>query len=140
MAEVIQPGRVLDALIAEKVDGYQRHDWQPFEHPQIKKTVYCRNCRRTKGLAPDFSEEGMFCNHSHGYPEYSTDDSIALDLAERLEQGITLFRNLWANGKWYWHCHIGGRIDESGDHWAEEESLAHAICLAALSYSSTDKK
>jgi len=124
-------GRMLDALIAEKVDGYQRHDWRQFDHPCIKKMVYCENCRCTRGPLEDLSEDGMFCNHPHGFPEYSTDVDTAFELVERLGQGVTLFRNLWGNGVWHWHCHLGDSMDNN-ETSVEVESLAHAICLAAL--------
>lgn len=135
----LEAGRELDALIAEHVMGWH---WIRGREAHVEdKTVY--RWLHAPGIMnwfpPADGTEPLTNGSTYATPHYSTNIIAALEVILEVDKEITLFRNLWGNGVWHWHCHIDTPIEDPGEHWAEVESLAHAICLAALSYS-TDKK
>jgi hypothetical protein len=115
----MKPGRKLDALVAEKVMGYHNiyvaHDGVPHLLP-----------------IPNSGTTGVIC------PRYSTDIAAAWEVVEKLQllnkpQSIPSSNyaehlQLWQYDETKW---MVGNI-ESDTIYGEGESVAHAICLAAL--------
>lgn len=134
-------GREMDALIAEKIFNFKWYYRDGDKHPDFgwllnPQKVIESNGHPTWPVGP-LVESKLPLNHSADYPSilpYSMDITAAWQVAEKFDQGIALFRNLWANGKWYWHCHIGGSINGPGESWAEELTAPLAICRAALKF------
>jgi hypothetical protein len=105
----MNPGRDLDALVAEKVMGFRWARPLKFTHEGIEQT----------GVA--MTEDATYV-----LPHYSTDIAAAWQAVEKLlAQGFGV-EILSDQGQWsvqFWNL---GRQTEYGD------SAQHAICLAAL--------
>ena len=112
-------GRELDALIAEKVMGWGRHDWK--EHHALERTLYCGNCGTTKGKDA-LDEIGTFCQQFEWkaeLPEYSTRIQDAWQVVEKFD----MFDIVWRSPEWA--AWVKGEVT-----YAATAPLA--ICLAAL--------
>lgn len=117
MKNSFEPGRELDALVAEKVMG--------------------------NTLAPGPGAMGIVVNITElkRIPPYSTDIAAAWEVVEKIGEGFTLGRS-WE--KWVctsvpgdmWGCYIDepGRYEmlNDGDYFEWADTAPHAICLAAL--------
>jgi hypothetical protein len=143
--------REVDALVAEKImrlnvlgfmdvfPDFDSTNREEVPYDDISKcsyrrraAVYMEQCR-CEFRQPD---DAVYFGHGAACLEvvrqYTRDLVEALNAAEKLELTITLYRNLWANGEWYWHCHIGGAINAHVPGWAEEKTAPLAICVALL--------
>jgi len=102
------PGRELDALVAEKVMGW------------IKRP-------KGAGTAHLWISSDKQAFHESELPAYSTDIAAAWQVVEKLtRRDDKLFFTLETpiSGS-AWECWFSGE-------WAEGETASHAICLAAL--------
>jgi hypothetical protein len=117
----MKAGRELDALVTEKVMGWNNNRDNPRE-----PGMWGINDYRADGspvLMPDF-------------PCYSTDIAAAFDVVQIIKEPISLERELtWDFTIEFWSglWHVGWKRWE--DDWyieSEAETLPHAICLAAL--------
>ena len=114
----MKAGRELDALIAEKVMGWEYHDWRT--STAFEKTKYCVICGCTKRLHAHV-EIDDFCGTEEKPPHYSTQIADAWLVVEKLE--LTVGPEY--TGGWY-----------AGIPWKTSAGKAPtaplAICLAAL--------
>ena len=115
----MEPGRKLDALVAEKVMGWTWKDYTAGGEP-------------ARGLFPP-PPSGSFRDHDQ-YGYYSDDIAAAWELVEELEARGFVVRYQTMGPK-----RIGRRVtierpEESGAIYgtAEAPEAAHAICLASL--------
>ena len=121
----MKAGRELDALIAEKVMGWEYHDWKT--STAFEYTKYCFICGRTKRLhAP--VEIDDFCGTNEAPPHYSTQIADAWLVLESLDEW-ELKRTKYEKGKYL--CKIAPYV---GATWYLEvaDTAPLAICLAAL--------
>lgn len=126
----MQPGRELDALVAEMVIGYRRS----FESKDNPGLWY-------------FEKDG-FSVKPHEIPEYSTDIAAAWQLLEKLSLSIVWDGSAWAcanakeitvsvsaNGEDTQPVVIGvGFLVTDLPTIARADTAPHAICLAALKF------
>lgn len=125
----LQPGADLDELIATKIMGLEvvgRHI--------CTQLLYVRDC----GCALDLDEEkilGHYWTCLAPVPKYSADTGIAIDqVVEKLKPNWFVDIANDADG---WEVSF---LCKGSNHvYAESESLAHAICLAALECHTGDK-
>jgi hypothetical protein len=124
----MNPGRELDALIAEKVMGL--------------KPRFMLYSRITEGLLSceqyeDLSEiTGVIDNNPDcyskqtPYPSYSTDIKAAYEMQDTLIAKSYYFRTHSNKNGWYVGIYKTGKRGLLS--WAEASTIPHAICLAAL--------
>ena len=118
----MEPGREMDALIAEKVMGWDTVHFVKFADGTIPF-----------GASPDMQKEaddgGFICSTNKEVPEFSTDIAAAWLVVEKMGlfggTGCSLVGPLPGQK---WHIHFGKISSDSviGD------TAPHAICLAAL--------
>lgn len=110
MGEVMQAGRALDALIAEKVMG-----WIEIEGES--------------GIDPEFDPDGIL-----KVPRYSTDIAAAFEVLEKLNKlgfGHTIAKQYdITNSRWV-HSVSVNKVFERGVQ-AVTDSVPLAVCLCAL--------
>lgn len=136
----MNPGRELDALIAEKVMGWT---WKKFKHHGADHSVYF-NHEKTQWLGPSdfnpkvqpgFGLQLLGCS----VPPYSSEISAAWNVLEKAN--ITQVMKM---EKGEWMARFDGPTNENGYYavrtyrgefatsYAFGSTPAHAICLAAL--------
>jgi hypothetical protein len=104
---MMQPGRELDALVAERVMGWTDF-WRRGEH-----ILY--------GYPPVERSMGIDAER-HPVPHYSTDITAAWELVEKFRLTVTP----WSTQGWI-------ATVEPGEGWySPADTAPHAICLAAL--------
>mgnify|MGYP001600886613 CR=1 FL=1 len=123
IADTMEAGREMDALIAEKVMGWKRINTPPRWE-----------CKADYGLEREWGKDDPFCPKCMEWPEYSTDISVAWQVVEEFahqsanktaaELGMSYF-SLSAYPNRWWSCRIG---KESSD----APTAPLAICRAAL--------
>src|SRR5882672_1615693 len=108
-----QAGRSLDAMIAERVQGWTRHPERMHESDNrtIDGVLYCN-----PGL-PGINGGGA--GHTNVVPYYSTDIAAAWQIVETLatKQMVKLY-NEGSHGRWYWEFFIwtkGAHMTASAD-------------------------
>jgi hypothetical protein len=128
---MMKPGRELDALIAEKVMGWDfAHNFKLCDNRAFKR---CSNCL---GI---ISEGNPLDPRCLGFPHYSTNIEAAWKVVELLQlfkiqqtdktDGMTACVQLWQDSNGVWT--IGDWQDQLFV-LAEGDTAPHAICLAAL--------
>lgn len=122
-------GRELDALVAERVMGWLRHDLT-WESATTGGLHICRRCSASY-CSPPWSREGVmqreWCGVKLPLPRYSTDMSAAWEVAEMV--AMTYQIKVGSDKTAFaWWCEIG-----DGD-WRSigQPTAALAICKAAL--------
>lgn len=127
----MNPGRELDALIAEKVMG-----WEWYSKEKLNELGY--NTNKNLLLPSNIGQadgNGWCAIESHISP-YSTDISAAWEVVEKFSRkngrsGGGPIINISHDGNW--HCDFGGGDGTLGSGAvAQSETAPHAICLAAL--------
>lgn len=109
---ILDAGRQLDALVAEKVLKFKLD----YEFADIY------NGPLVPGLRDQYDEMGIL-------PHYSTDIAAAWEVVERMRSGgWRLELRDWVT---YWSARFNSDPDSQG-RFAKEEDVPHAICLAAL--------
>lgn len=108
MSQIMEPGRELDALIAEKVMG-----WRMLPDNEHFKT--------SQGWGP----EGQSLAHC---PRYSTDIAAAWEVVSKIKKAHWNFVLTCHHGEWT----VKLNHQTEGDDISEAESAPYAICLAAL--------
>ncbi len=121
--DTMPAGRELDALIAEKVMDYNRHEWNALYGTQL--TDYCLKCGITKGRSETIASDKDFCKHDP--PHYSADIAAAWQVVEKL--GLIVGREILSipNSKWI-VLNTWADIDIR----AVAETAPLAICRAGL--------
>lgn len=134
----MNPGRELDALVAEKVMGWEWWEWGPSEYVAVVERGLFR-----PGCAPPRARPWRGGDHRvwHGsLPSYSTSVADAVTVIEHLNgQGYNCCVHWFEydGGLGPAHAHIyhpkrTGKGDREGASGHEAVSAPHAICLAAL--------
>lgn len=117
----MKPGRELDALVAEKVMG--------FEIGSLGGTFQIRS-------PGDCGTHGCMKPHWKNMPNYSTDIAAAWEVMEKLKN-TGMFGN-YLKLQWYddrWICYFDHEdFLYDLDTYPNAPTAPHAICLAALSY------
>lgn len=108
----MNPGRELDALVAEKVMG-----WTRTEHLGLKRTVW-------NIPAPSYIE------WADDPPPFSTDIAAAWEVVERLRANYSF--QISADSSSDWECYLENEDLDISHVSARSETAPHAICLAAL--------
>lgn len=136
----MQPGRELDALVAEKVMGFKRFN-QP---PDYDGNYGGEPVLFPPGVVPEKSgwqwpPKGRVSMTSLT-PRYSTSIADAWQVVEKLRKEMCCLK-FYSDHDYIWECY-GIKDDDDEDHnnlcivtykiYAQSESLPHAICLAAL--------
>lgn len=121
MIENMQPGRELDALVAEKIMGWT--DFSPID-PAVDYSIGANGFRRNYATDPNGGKTW--------FPLYSTDISAAWEVVEemRKREDDPFCIDIET-------CLINYTVkvaDSNGytDIWIIRESAPHAVCLAAL--------
>ena len=131
----MDPGRELDLLIHKKVM------WLPLVHDisecEDDWYSYCKNCYVTQGelYQTDGKAGGRLEDHPcEVAPAYSTDVGISMRIVEKLNGHPVYTVMEWDGAHWIAEFALAEELvkPDAPDRWAKSESLAHAICLAAL--------
>lgn len=133
----MNPGRELDALVAEKVMGLCFHEWHVayhgYEPPLTGWTATCGKCGAVK-RDPD-GDSSPPADWNEPRPSYSTEIAAAMDVWESLRnRGSIRQIRLTGYNPDEWFCDMATFLGEPGTDaiTAEGRSAPHAICLAAL--------
>jgi hypothetical protein len=150
LAQELEAGRELDALIAERLMGWRWFRLQRMRHsccakPQpIGEPVRFLANDKPFSLYDDYNpatgDERVDESRMTAVPHYSTDISAAMEVVEKLKADdfwpsmnwkSGIFIDDWNRAAWFvrFRCVRGGT---RGDHWHADESLPLAICRAAL--------
>lgn len=114
----MNPGRELDALVAERVMGLE--PW-PEQDPRWGVKAF-------KAKFVPYGQEPKPCEA----PSYSTDIAAAWEVVEKF-QACARFERVFENGKQTgWWCELAGNGDDFQSSSAVAETLPLSICLAAL--------
>lgn len=124
----MKPGRELDALVAEKVMGWNR------DHEKRKLSYYYGDDLYAQDLITKLTDVEI--------PSYSTDIAAAWEVVERFqeEHGLLMFLRANPNGTYEISLECNGVCRDDWKDAACEfygsssglDSAPHAICLAAL--------
>ncbi len=124
----MNPGRELDALVAEKVMEMEYREWKPYCAPAgwYAKTAPPCNDRNDKGEAIDHP------SYQYDLPLYSTDIAAAWAVVEKLRKSHGIAIAVYEDGS--------TRVELSQDRLSHHPNnifegattAPHAICLAAL--------
>ncbi len=118
LEDKMQPGREMDALIAEHVMGWKFIPWNGGK-------TNCPHCGRTYQGYCNYYDPMVYCDRDC---HYSTDDDAAWNVVKAM----------WAKGYEINLSHDNGQIDcdfRTGGcewDWASVPSFPHAVCMATL--------
>lgn len=129
---ILQPGRELDQLVAEKVMGWDvvcGNDILDRDHPGMSEEEKSKD-RWHKRKAWFLGTERKACDECGTMPEFSTSIEAAWQVVEKL--GIVRISNGWTRGEWKVEfsipgCEVGFQLV-----YAKASTVPHAICQAAL--------
>lgn len=109
----MKAGRELDALVAEKVMGWKRHDLGPINGVRW------------------VNKDGRIIDTEHPFT-YSTDIAAAWEVVEKMEKdGWQASGHMSATETGYWNFQFT-KINEQKQFYALTKTVPYAICLAAL--------
>lgn len=124
----LPPGRELDALIAERVMG-----WEYAQSSPDPKNFFCREFGNNAGWWHDPRYTGWACAQCSPPPQYSTDIAAAWEVVEKMRgpvEGVNCGGDFDLGDA---SRHRGVYCRFKGGHgYAEAQTFPHAICLAAL--------
>jgi hypothetical protein len=122
----MNPGRELDALIAEKVMGLVKQQCPGGDFMEFAGGGgwRCSTC----GFEGAWGEEGM--EHEKLIPHFSTDIKAAYEMQDTLKAKSYYFRTHSNKNGWYVGIYKTGKRGLLS--WAEASTIPHAICLASL--------
>lgn len=114
---MIEPGRELDVLVAEKVMGWRAHtiwgtDYEVGSGEPVRRICYA--------------------------PYYSTDIAAAWDVVQKMREDRRKVLVHWENGQTsayneeFWEVEISGPLRLDAAFRAHADTAPHAICIAAL--------
>lgn len=126
--------RERDALVAEKVMQFKKHEWA--EHEALENTLFCSFCgstmqKGTKLFLDGTTKQTYFCNEK-SFPHYTTDISDAWTVVEKLRSKYLEFY-MNTLGSDLWECEV--EIGEANNFIvvnAKSQNPCEAICYCAL--------
>lgn len=132
----MEPGRELDALVAEKVMGWKRL----FSDESVRKIVETSGPISAGGINFLMNLQNSWIIPGEPSPEiievpqYSTDIAAAWAVVEKFKSPyhFDLWRAPYRAAEISWSCSFSKSIDARDIVRADAATAAHAICLAAL--------
>lgn len=151
----MNPGRELDALIAEKVmliktwevyypTGEETSDWDHLRHPYetflTKQEAELFAARKKSKKAPSWAQPNVVQKY---LKHYSTDIAAAWEVAEKIKFGSRkvnsdgwevkdTFHLRYNDPEWCAGHLFAGWNHYPAENWSVGDTAPHAICLAAL--------